>query len=175
MTLFVTDNILKRIFLYEIWCIFIQISLKFVLNCPITNNPSMVQIMVGRLTVYWRIYASLCLEGSISLKSSLCLPMFFDPAELHQTCNDVAGVTVSVNSVSPRRCGNNYKSVITQNMKPIELVSTSCEITLRWLTHNTTNGMSTLVQVMAWWHQATSHYLSQCWPRSMSPSGFIRP
>ena len=25
-----------------------------------------------------------------------------------------------------------------------------------------------LVQVMAWSHQATSHYLSQCWPRSMS-------
>ena len=25
------------------------------------------------------------------------------------------------------------------------------------------------VQVMAWWRQATSHYLSQCWPRSKSP------
>ena len=25
---------------------------------------------------------------------------------------------------------------------------------------------SALVQVMAWCHQATSHYLSQCWPRS---------
>ena len=25
---------------------------------------------------------------------------------------------------------------------------------------------STLVQVMAWYHQATSHYLSQFWPRS---------
>ena len=23
------------------------------------------------------------------------------------------------------------------------------------------------VHVMAWWHQVTSHYLSQCWPRSM--------
>ena len=29
---------------------------------------------------------------------------------------------------------------------------------------------STLVQVMAWCHQTTSHYLSQCWPRSVSPS-----
>ena len=44
---------------------------------------------------------------------------------------------------------------------------------------------STLVQVMAWchqwWHQAitydqaTSQYLSQCWPRSMSPFGITRP
>ena len=28
---------------------------------------------------------------------------------------------------------------------------------------------STLVQVMAWCHQLTDHYLSQCWPISMSP------
>ena len=32
-----------------------------------------------------------------------------------------------------------------------------------------TSQMSTLVQVMAWCSQVTSHYLSQCWPRSMSP------
>ena len=31
---------------------------------------------------------------------------------------------------------------------------------------------STLVQVMAWCHQATSHYLSQCWPRSTSSYNF---
>ena len=34
---------------------------------------------------------------------------------------------------------------------------------------------STLVQVMAWCYQATSHYQSQCWPISMSPSGITRP
>ena len=28
---------------------------------------------------------------------------------------------------------------------------------------------------MAWCHQATSHYLSQCWPRSISPYGITRP
>ena len=28
---------------------------------------------------------------------------------------------------------------------------------------------------MAWCHQATSHYLSQCWPRFMSPYGVTRP
>ena len=34
---------------------------------------------------------------------------------------------------------------------------------------------STLVQVMARCRQATSHYLSQCWPRSKSPHGITRP
>ena len=28
---------------------------------------------------------------------------------------------------------------------------------------------------MAWCHQATSHYLSQCWPKSLSPYGITRP
>ena len=39
---------------------------------------------------------------------------------------------------------------------------------------NFTDNKSTLVQVMAWCRQATSHYLSQCWPRSMSPNGVTR-
>ena len=38
-----------------------------------------------------------------------------------------------------------------------------------------TEDKSTLVQVMAWCCQATSHYLSQRWPRSLSPYGVIRP
>ena len=38
-----------------------------------------------------------------------------------------------------------------------------------------TDDKSTLVQVMAWCHQAPSHYLSQCWPRSMSPNGITMP
>ena len=28
---------------------------------------------------------------------------------------------------------------------------------------------------MAWCRQATSHYLSQCWPRPLSPYGITRP
>ena len=34
---------------------------------------------------------------------------------------------------------------------------------------------SILVQVMAWCHQSISHYLSQCWPRSMFPCGVTLP
>ena len=42
--------------------------------------------------------------------------------------------------------------------------------------HNTSMIISqhSMVQVMAWCHQATSHYLGQCWPRSMS-YGVTRP
>ena len=40
---------------------------------------------------------------------------------------------------------------------------------------NLTDDKSTLVQVMAWCRQATSHYLSQCWSRFLSPYGVTRP
>ena len=37
------------------------------------------------------------------------------------------------------------------------------------------NAKSTLVEVMAWYRQATIHYLSPCWPRSLLPYDIIRP
>ena len=51
----------------------------------------------------------------------------------------------------------------------------SCEIIVRWISLDLTDEKSTLVQVMRWCLQATSHYLSQCWPRSMSPCFVSRP
>ena len=45
----------------------------------------------------------------------------------------------------------------------------------RWMPLDLTDDKSTLVQVMSWCRQATSHYLCQCWPRSMSPNGVTRP
>ena len=48
-----------------------------------------------------------------------------------------------------------------------------CEIVLRWKPQNASDDTSTLVQVMAWCRQATSHYLIQYWPRSMSPYAVI--
>ena len=46
---------------------------------------------------------------------------------------------------------------------------------LRWMPLNTFDDKSTLAQVMAWCCQAPSHYLSRCWPSSMSPYGITRP
>ena len=51
----------------------------------------------------------------------------------------------------------------------------SCEIALRWMPKDTFDDKSTLVQVMAWCCQATSHYMNQCWPRSPMLYGVIRP
>ena len=51
----------------------------------------------------------------------------------------------------------------------------SSEVPIRETSLVRTNDKPTLVQVMAWCRQATSHYLSQCWPRFVSPYGVTRP
>ena len=51
----------------------------------------------------------------------------------------------------------------------------SCEIALIWISHDLNDEKSTFIQVMAWCRQATSHYLNQCWHRSLSPYGVTRP
>ena len=49
------------------------------------------------------------------------------------------------------------------------------EIVLRSMLENIINEKSILVQIMAWCRQAPSHYLNQCWARSMLPYGVTRP
>ena len=61
------------------------------------------------------------------------------------------------------------------NFKLISMINNFCEVAIRWMPQHLTDHLSTLVQVMAWCHQATSHYLSQCWPRSLSPYDVTRP
>ena len=51
----------------------------------------------------------------------------------------------------------------------------SFKIVLRSMSLHLADVKSTLVQVMAWCRQATSHYLSQCWPSSLSSYGITRP
>ena len=52
---------------------------------------------------------------------------------------------------------------------------TEVYLVLKWMPLDLTDGKSTLVKVMALCHQATSHYLSLCWPRSLSSYGVTRP
>ena len=51
----------------------------------------------------------------------------------------------------------------------------SSEIALKLTSWDLSDDKSTLVQLMAWCHQATSHYLNQCWPKSLPPYGVTRP
>ena len=67
------------------------------------------------------------------------------------------------------RCGSNLKLMISEHMLQItvhEYFSWNCS---QGMPQNIFDDKSTLVQAMAWYHQAKSHNLSQCWPRPLSP------
>ena len=91
--------------------------------------------------------------------------------------NDVHFVSASpcFNSLTPGKFEWNVRYLIFQIISVIDGWGISCELTLRWMSLDLTDDKSTLVQVMAWCRQATNHYLSQCWSRSLSPYGVTRP
>ena len=63
----------------------------------------------------------------------------------------------------------NVKLVLVTNGPHMKL-----KFGVRWLSLDLIDDRSTLIQVMAWCRWATSHYLGQYWPRSMSPHDFTR-
>ena len=63
-----------------------------------------------------------------------------------------------------QRYGGDFKCALLQHIAMNNVKSISRNIALRWIPPVITDDKSTLVQVMAWCRQATSHYLSQYWP-----------
>ena len=84
-----------------------------------------------------------------------------------------ADLTFDRNSLVPRR----WDAIIEMQFLVALLIEIlkSFDNALWWMPWNLTDDKSMLVQVMAWCHQATSHYLSQCWPGSQLPHGVTRP
>ena len=80
----------------------------------------------------------------------------------------------SLYSLAPGRSECDSKNIIFHLVLLIGIFSSSHDNALWWMPQDLTDDKSTLVQVMAWCRQATSHYLSQCWPRSVSPYGVTR-
>ena len=69
----------------------------------------------------------------------------------------------------------NLRKIVLKLILVTDGCDVSSEIALRWTSLDLSDDKSTLVQVMAWCRQATSHYLYQSWPRSLAPYGVTRP
>ena len=80
----------------------------------------------------------------------------------------------SINSLAPGKFEWKFRYLIFLIILVTDGQGISCELAFRWMSLDLTD-KSTLVQVMAWCRQATSHYLSQCSSRSLSPYGIARP
>ena len=72
------------------------------------------------------------------------------------------------NSLASGGYSTDLKIVFSEHILWISLMSTSYETSLMWMSQNTSDDNSTMVQVTTLCYQAASHYLSQCWPKSLA-------
>ena len=116
-----------------------------------------------------------CFKKSVDKKTRLDKEIFSHKTRLlpSRICWPLA--FMEFNSLAPGRFKRNLRKVIFKLILMIGGWGIFCKIALKWMSMDLTDDKSTLVQVMAWCRQATSHYLSQCWPRFMSPNGVTRP
>ena len=81
--------------------------------------------------------------------------LYFSLAQIHRYW-----ISVLVNSLAPGGC----PKILTKNIYKCNFFSgEACDFLMKPVLMNANVLMSTLVQVMAWCHQA------KCWPRSLSP------
>ena len=119
----------------------------------------------GKLTVLCATVCW-CRNQLDRLSSRDCLHRSWFSNEPWQNLQNTEGSHLS--SLAPRR-GCNIKLVIFsyQGQNQISWVLPVKLPEVRWMPQDLTVDYSTFIQVMAWYHQATSHCLHQCWPTSM--------
>ena len=85
----------------------------------------------------------------------------------HHYCVIVARDSFSLNFFNPGGFEQNIKNVIVKLILATDDWGISCKIVLKCLSLALADEKSTLVQVMTWRCQATSHHVNQCWPWSV--------
>ena len=83
--------------------------------------------------------------------------------------------SILFNSLAPGRSECDSKNAIFNLVLLIGIFRSSHNNALWWMPQDITDDKSTLVQVMAWCRQATSHCVSQCWLSSLSHYCVARP
>ena len=76
--------------------------------------------------------------------------------------------------MAPVWCGSNFSNVLFKLLLQIDILSTASEMGLRWAPQDLIDNNSTLVEIMVLYCKVTSHFLSQCWPRSIWPNDITR-
>ena len=113
----------------------------------IMNSMDIMQIKGSSVNNGWPVNLNYLLAELSRLKVNV---MYLHFISFLKKYNSPSGLIKTVN-------------LMVTNVFPVKLLSCQC--------HSPTDDKST----MAWCQQATMHFLSQCWPRSMSPYGITMP
>ena len=157
------DFSLVRFYGIHLWAIsqwmdkllFSIMSLKIILLKFMPHHPGANELKrFIKLTTIWHV--------ANYLQVYICISYFIQCANLF-------------NSLRSGRSRCDYKHTIFNLVLLSGIIRSSYDNARRWTSRDLTDDKSTLVQVMACCRQATCHYLSQCWPRSMSPYCITKP
>ena len=148
------------------WCLYTSVILIIILS---GNGLSPVRCQAVNFIVVDLIGFSTTVFSEI-----WCIIQKCSVEEMHFNLLQTSDHIVFINSLGPGIFPWNLKKIIFKLILVNDDYDISSEIALRWTSLDLSDDKSTLVQVMAWCRQATSHYLNQCWPRSL-PCGVTRP
>ena len=175
----ITTNVLICSLIWHSWANLIQLwSLLFFRMTPIVSTSHFASSLVWRKDGHPPQMGGPCRVRLSSIGTALSLP-YSSKLGVHISYNSqinshmVHGYVF--NSLAPGRFEQHFRKVIFMLISVTDGWGISCKIAFRWMPVDLTDDKSTLVQVMAWCRQATSHYQSQCWPRSMLSYGVTRP
>ena len=129
----------------------------------LTHQSGLIELIMCIFLVEFPSPVTCCLSYIMVREARLGWPQFIHNLE-HM-----------INSLVPGRPGCHFETVIFNLVLLIGFFISSNDNAQRWMPWDITDDKSALVQVMAWCRQAPSHYLSQCWPSSLSPYGVTRP
>ena len=161
----------SRIQRYNLWAISICICIYSDTSWVCHSQSPLLPLLVFRIyIVHFNISGNFDKIGILVPKTAFIYDVSRKWAErMTEYCVSLIAVyhllcdIMPFNSLTPWRFQRKFRSVIFKLILVIDGWGISGEITLRPF------DKSTLVQLIAWCCQATSHYLNQYWPRSMSP------
>ena len=118
---------------------------------------------INHLRCFWWECISMRCAHQSSFHCWISEKKFVNMSHLSTEVSVCEDAVFDINSLAPGKFQWNFRYVIFKGTLVIDDWDISCEIALIWISLDFTDDQSTLVQVMAWCRQATSHYLSQCW------------
>ena len=111
-------------------------------------------------SVYWARFTSIKADTVSYLASISCTAPLIE--HINWELEWVSPLHTELNWLALETRGSHFPNVFFKLIWWIDILSTSCKIGLGWVHQNSIDDKSTLVQVMAWCRQTTSHYQSQC-------------
>ena len=158
------------------WCVYAYLNFNVLIQMLLLFTTSKHPIVFELL--FWVHYATAGIDQILILQGICILWLqtwgtFYNISQWQYPHYPLLA-DIQFNWLAPGIVELNFRRVIFKLISVIDGRSIFGEIALRWILLDPTDDKSTLFQVMAWFFQARSHYLSKFWPITQALYGYTR-